>query len=163
MRYNDCVWLTKSYLKNFSYYRQAVKNLETDIADLEQELLSSGAKIASYGPSVGGASGGALNGTEHGAERRMEIEQEILVKRSELGKLRGQLLKLKSALNLLPDDERTVIRLYYIDRLSYALITQQIHFSERWIRNKLGSGVRSVAIMLFGARADASLCFIHSA
>lgn len=162
MKCNDYIKLTKGYLRNYVYYKQAVKNLELDISDIEQELNSTGVKISKYSADIGGGAG-VLNETESNAANRIDLNNELNIKKKELLRIKLHINKLEAALDTLPNQEHDVIKFHFIDRLTYMQISDELYFSERWVRNKINAGVKAIAIMLFGGVADENVAFIQSA
>ena len=53
-RHNDYVKLTKDYLRNYPYYKQAVENMTDDIEEIKVRLADESPKTPSYGLETGG-------------------------------------------------------------------------------------------------------------
>lgn len=156
--YNDYVKLTREYLRNLVYYVEAVKNLNAEIEDIENELGS--VSIKSPGMSEGGGGTPELNTVEQAAADREELVdkyQELVFERA---KLRNQIDKVKSAVSKLPDDEHEAIKLFYFDRMDYSGMMRIRNYSRRTCQRRVLDATRSIALMLFGERAKKHVAFI---
>lgn len=158
--YNDYLKLTKEYLRNLNYYREAEKNLASALTDINAELGSVSIKSSNAtNDEVHGASLG-LNSVERAAAYRINLEHryaEIIVER---GLLRKHIDKLTRAISTLPRAEQEVVRLFFIDRLSYTRISETLSYSERTIKRRMHNAIHSIAVMLFGDRANRRMEFI---
>ena len=156
--YNDYIKLTREYLRNLVYYGEAVKNLTAKIDDIEKEL--GGVSIKS--PRLNEAGGGTpeLNTVEQTVADRAELAakyQELTIERA---KLQNQIGKVKSAVAKLPDDEREAVQLFFFDRLGYDGMARVRHYSRRTCQRRVLDATRSIALMMFGERANKRVIFI---
>ena len=130
--YNDYLKLTKEYLRNLNYYREAEKNLASALTDINAELGSVSIKSSNAtNDEVHGASLG-LNSVERAAAYRINLEHryaEIIVER---GLLRKHIDKLTRAISTLPRAEQEVVRLFFIDRLRYTRISETLPGCFAW-------------------------------
>lgn len=158
-RSNDCIKLTKDYLKNYSYRQQAVRNIELDMQDLSRELADVSVRAVDYRPST---SSGApeLNGTEQQAHVRVLQEQEVKALQVNRRRLQTHLEKMESSLCRLPDDEQKILKKHYIEHHTYAEIGEELGLSERSCQRKANEATRSLAIMLFHDYAEQDVFFI---
>jgi RNA polymerase sigma factor (sigma-70 family) len=158
-RSNDCIKLTKDYLKNYSYRQQAVRNIELDMQDLNRELADVSVRAVDYRPSTSsGAS--ELNGTEQQAHVRALQEQEVKALQVNRRRLQTHLEKMENSLGRLPDDEQKILRKHYIEHYTYAEIGEELGLSERSCQRKANEATRSLAIMLFHDYAEQDVFFI---
>lgn len=158
-RSNDCIRLTKDYLKNYSYRQQAVRNIELDMQDLNHELADVSVRAVDYRPST---SSGApeLNGIEQQAHVRALQEQEVKALQVNRRRLQTHLEKMESSLGRLPDDEQKILKKHYIEHYTYAEIGEEMGLSERSCQRKANEATRSLAIMLFHDYAEQDVFFI---
>lgn len=158
-RSNDCIKLTKDYLKNYSYRQQAVRNIELDMQDFNHELADVSVRAVNYRPSTSsGAS--ELNGTEQQAHLRTLQEQEVKALQVNRRRLQTHLEKMESSLGRLPDDEQKILKKHYIEHYTYAEIGEELGLSERSCQRKANEATRSLATMLFHDYAEQDVFFI---
>ncbi len=158
---NDYMRLTKSYLKSYVYYQQALENIAQGIKEKEMELNSEPVKITNYGKDMGGVPS-ELNSTELAADRRILLEREKTAMLQDFKRLKNHVAKLNKAISLLPEDERQAIELYYVQRVRYDSMAKTLYCSERWCKAKVNKGLRSISLMLFGIKAYDTVSFIQS-
>ena len=158
-RSNDCIKLTKDYLKNYSYRQQAVRNIELDMQDLNRELADVSVRAVDYRPSTGSGVP-ELNGTEQQAHVRALQEQEIKALQINRRRLLTHLEKMESSLCRLPEDEQKVLKKHYVEHYTYAEIGEELGLSERSCQRKANEATRSLAIMLFHDYAEQDVFFI---
>lgn len=156
---NDCIKLTKDYLKNFSYRQQAVKNIELDMQDLSRALADVSIKAVDYRPATGSGVS-ELTGAEQLAHIRSLQEQEICLLRINRRRLMTHLEKMESSLERLPEDERVILKKHYVEHYTFAEIGEAIGLSERSCQRKANEATRSLAIMLFHDYAEQDVFFI---
>jgi RNA polymerase sigma factor (sigma-70 family) len=159
-RNNDYIKLTRDYLRNIGYYRIAVANMGTDIKDLESRMRDVPIKIADYGAEPPGGGSGELNGVERAAESKLEVAEDYKRKSAELKQLSRQIDRLENCISNLPEEEQKAVKLFYIDRLNYGELACAMGWSERTVRRRVNSGTRSVAVMLFGQKAEKTVQFV---
>lgn len=158
-RYNDYLKLTKEYLRNLKYYKEAEQNIRERIDGITQELA--GVSIKSGMGS--GVQGGTpeLNVVEMEAERRVQMERrygELLMERASL---QSQIDKLERAVEALPPSEKDIILKFFNYNMSYAEMAGTLNFSERTLKRRVSDATRSIAFMLFGDRANHRVEFIQ--
>ncbi|MDY3915735.1 MAG: sigma-70 region 4 domain-containing protein [Selenomonadaceae bacterium] len=159
-RYNDYMKLTKEYLRNLGYYKEAERNISGEIQAIAHELGGVSINSALAGGEVHGGSS-ELNGVEREAERRVKQEKrygELLLERQSL---QEQIDKLERALMALPPTEKDIVAMFYMSHMSYADMAVSLNFSERTLKRRVSDATRSVAYMLFGDRANRSIEFIQ--
>lgn len=159
-KYNDCISLTRDYLKNLSYREQALKNIEVDITELEKELDGVPVKIAKYSEAPGGGTS-ELNEVELQASLREKRSRELSELKASKSRLENHIKKIKASLACLPADARELITLVYVDRLSYARAGEQLGMSERTCRRRGLGIVSELASIFFGASAYEPVYFMR--
>lgn len=158
---NDCIKLTKQHLRNYKYYVTALENITEDIKCKELELQGQSIKATEYGSIPGGGGGSELNVTEQAAELRIKLTQEkedLIQKRKELQR---QVNKIDRSMAKLPEEEREIVNLFYIQRMSYDNLSQHTHYGERRNRKMLREAEQHLAIMFYGIKADEDLFFFN--
>ena len=159
--YNDYLKLTKEYLRSLNYYREAEKNLSASLTDINVELGSVSIKSSNAtNDEVHGASLG-LNSVERAAAYRINLENRYTEIIRERNLLRKHIDKLTRAINTLPPAEQEVIKLFFADCMSYTKISETLNYSERTIKRRMHNAIRSIAVMLFGDRANRRMEFIQ--
>ena len=159
-RYNDYMKLTKEYLRNLGYYKEAERNISGEIEAITRDLGGGSINSALAGDEVHGGSS-ELNGVEREAERRVRQEKrygELLMARQ---RLREQIDKLERALTALPPTEKGIMDMFYTSHMSYADMAVSLNFSERTLKRRVSDATRSIAFMLFGDRAMHNVEFIQ--
>ena len=156
---NDCIKLTKQHLRNYKYYVTALENITEDIKCIELELQNQGIKATEYGNIPGG--GSELSTTEQAAELRIRLTQEkedLIQKRKELQR---QVNKIDRSMAKLPEEEREIVNLFYIQHMSYDGLSQHTHYGERRNRKMLREAEQHLAIMFYGIKADEDVFFFN--
>lgn len=156
---NDCIKLTKQHLRNYKYYVTALENITEDIKCKELELQDQSIKATDYGSVHGG--GSELNTTEQAAELRIKLAQEkenLIQTRKELQR---QVSKIDKSMAKLPDEEREIVNLFYIQKMSYDNLSQHTHYGERKNRRLLREAEQHLAIMFYGIKADEDVFFFN--
>lgn len=156
--YNDYLKLTRAYLKNLPFYRRAADNLEMDIRDAREQLKEITVRAVSYEGVSGGT--GELTPTERAAEARLRSAERISSQELEYRALRNQCKRLELAIETLPPEEREAIELIYFEHFSYAAMARRLFLSERTCKRRLNQGVRKIAVMLFGLKAEERILFV---
>lgn len=156
---NDCVKLTKEYLKNLSYREQALSNLETDISELEGEIKSISVRSSCISgmPKATGADMTSVERQYFALEEQTKQLNELKVNHQRLA---NHLQKLHDSIERLPQEQRDLLGFVYRDKYTLAFAGDKLGFSERTCSRKLGMAVQGLAGMLFGACARESLYFI---
>ena len=156
---NDCIKLTKQHLRNYKYYVTALEDITEDIKCVELELQNQGIKTTEYGSIPGG--GSELSTTEQAAELRIRLTQEkedLIQKRKELQR---QVNKIDRSMAKLPEEEREIVNLFYIQRMNYDNLSQHTHYGERRNRKMLREAEQHLAIMFYGIKADEDVFFFN--
>lgn len=154
--YNDYIFLTKKYLRNYNKFKLTAKVLENDIQSKEKLLDESsdiGAAIAKYGDMPSGGHS-ELNAVEAACERHMKTAKEIQDKKNDLANLKGLLSKIEIALTAVDYDIREIVSDYYIDGYSWEQISIRHHYSARWCRERCKKAVADMAAVIFGMKAQ---------
>ena len=157
---NDCIKLTKQHLRNYKYYVTALENITEDIKCIELELQNQSIKATEYG-NIPGGGGSELSTTEQAAELRIKLTQEkedLIQKRKELQR---QVNKIDRSMAKLPEEEREIVNLFYIQRMSYDGLSQRTHYGERRNRKMLREAEQHLAIMFYGIKADEDVFFFN--
>lgn len=158
-KYNDYLKLTKDYLKNFAYYRQAINSISEDIEDIRKQLATESIKAPAYGSDTSGGFN-ELNGIERAAENRIRLTKVSEELQENCRVLERQMKKVTAAINTLPEDERQAVQMYYMDRMTYGVISEKLHLSERSCKRRISKATRSIAFMLFGLTANRNVFFV---
>lgn len=158
-KYNDYLKLTKEYLKNFAYYQQAISSISEDIEDIRRQLATESIKAPAYGSDPGGGFN-ELNGTERAADKRIRLTKVSEELQENCRVLERQMKKVTAAINTLPEDERQAVQMYYMDCMTYGVISEKLHLSERSCKRLISKATRSIAFMLFGLTANRNVFFI---
>ena len=158
-KYNDYLKLTKEYLKNFAYYRQAISSISEDIEDIRRQLATESIKAPAYGSDTGGGFN-ELNGIERAAENRIRLTRVSEELQENCRVLQRQMKKVTAAIETLPEDERQAIQMYYMDRMNYGTMSEKLHLSERSCKRRISKATRSIAFMLFGLATQRDVFFV---
>ena len=158
--YNDYLKLTKEYLRSLNYYREAEKNLSASLTDIDVELGGVSIKSANAADEIHGVSS-ELTSVERAAAYRINLENRYTEIIRERNLLRKHIDKLTRAINTLPPAEQEVIKLFFADCMSYTKISETLNYSERTIKRRMHNAIRSIAVILFGDRANRRMEFIQ--
>lgn len=161
MQTNDYVKLVKEYLRNYNFYKVAVKNMNEDISDREIALSGVSISISSYGANPHGGTS-EMTPTERMAAENMQLAEELRILKQDLSRVTTLLTRIDRSIAELPDNEAELVKLFYLDGYSYQAIYDVKHFSERWCRNHLRSAEVKLAVMLFGPKAQDKICFVRT-
>lgn len=159
-KHNDYVKLTREYLRNYPYYKQAVKSITEDIAEIREQLAVESPKTAKYGADTGGDYS-ELNSTEQAAHKRMRLEYRQAELQDNCRALRLQMYKVEDAVNRLPDEDIEIVKLFYFDRLPHQDLARRLCLSERSSKRRVKKATETIAFMLFGLDAKKPLFFIR--
>lgn len=158
-KYNDYLKLTKDYLKNFAYYRQAITSISEDIEDIHRQLATESIKAPAYGSDTSGGFS-ELNGTERAAEKRIRLSKVSEELEENCRVLKRQMKKVTAAIATLPEEEQEAIRMYYMDHLNYYAMSERLHLSERSCKRRVSKATHNIALMLFGLTAQRDVFFV---
>ena len=158
MEKNDCLRLTKGYLRDIEYYRVAATNLQDTISELTENLRDVSTKIASYEQNPGGNS--ELTAVERESSKRMEMQDEQMKALKSLHELQKILTKVDRGLEHLTDEERNALMYYYAEKKSYLEIADRQNISERSCRRRVRDATRKMALMMFGLKSTEKVMFL---
>ena len=159
-KYNDYLKLTKDYLRNYPYYKQAVKSITQDIEDIKTRLSYESPKIVAYGSDTGGGYA-ELNGTERAADKRICLERLCEELQENRRALQSQMEKVDTAMNKLSTEDRELVQLFYFDGLTHRALAQRAHLSERSSKRHIQKATDSIALMLFGLDTQRNIFFLR--
>ena len=154
--YNDYVFLTKKYLRNYNKFKLTAKVLEEDIQSKERlldESLDVGAAVARYGDMPSGGHS-ELNAVEAACERHMKARADIHSQKESLASIRGLLNKIDTAFAVVEYGIQDIVRDYYINGYSWEQISMRYHYSARWCREKSKKAVSDMAAVIFGLKSQ---------
>lgn len=151
-QWNDCIRLTRDYLKKMEYQQIHITNLRETMAELEKKMGS--AKIASYDSIPGGSS--ELNSVEAGAEEAMRYRK----LKEEVEAMERHQAKVKRCIEQLPLDEKLAVEMFYFYRRSYDDMVSSLHLSYSTCRRRVRAGTYKIAYMMFGDRAEKKVLFL---
>lgn len=157
---NDCIKLTKDYLKNLNYREQALKNIDLDIKELETELADVPISISKYSTEPNGGTS-ELNAVESMTYSRDKKADELRALKRSREKLSNHLSKMKYSIQCLSEDEQNLLELIYDKRLTLMLAGEKLGYSERTCARRLNDAVTSLASMFFGSNAYEAVYFIR--
>lgn len=154
--YNDYIFLTKKYLRNYNKFKLAAKVIENDIQSKEKILNESSdiaAAIAKYG-GMTSAGHSELNTVEAACERRMNTAKEIESKKNDLVNIKNLLNKVELALLAVDYDTRKIVMDYYINGYSWEQISFRHYYSAKWCREKSKKAIGDMSVVIFGMKAQ---------
>lgn len=152
--YNDYFATVRRWLKNYKRFQVTIANLNDDIEMLSKlNRLDVSAPISKYSDMPGGGTP-ELNSVESSAEKHMEREKRIAEKRRSVESIELTITKLDRALACLPVTEGELVRDHYIEGESWDALGERYGYTEKWARTHGSRGIRELAEMLFGFRAD---------
>ena len=161
-KYNDYLKLTRDYLRNYPYYKQAVEAITKDIGYMQDRLAHESPKTAKYGADTGGGYS-ELNGVEQAANKRMWLERRCEELQENRRALQRQLEKVDAAVNALSTEEQKIIQMFYFDGLTHQALAQRIHLSERSSQRQVRRATNRIALILFGLDAQQNIFFLRGA
>ena len=151
--YNDYVTATREYLKRYREFEATVANLREEVTAQEALLkIETAAPIAKYGTEPSGGSS-ELNAVESAAARKIAIENKIERLTREADNINRVLRKVDRALDALPDQEKQLVKGYYIDKKSWRDLSIELYITEKWASSCGNKGVKRLARMIFGNEA----------
>ena len=159
-KHNDYLKLTKDYLRNYPYYKQAVKSITEDIREIQTRLAQVAPKIASYSSDPGGGYK-ELNGVEQVADKRIWLERQCEELQENRRALQIQMDKVDMAMNKLSTEDREIVQLFYFDRLTHRALAQRVCLSERSSKRHVQKATDSIALMLFGLDTQKDIFFLR--
>lgn len=153
--YNDYVSITRRWLKDYNTFKATVANMTADIEAQERILeqsLDLAAPIAMYDNMPKGGSG-ELNAVERQVADRMRREDSI--KRAKLNRdeLQRVLDKIDRALASLSPEDQDLLHGFYVEGQSWMELGYRNHYSERWARKRGTEALKTMAFVIFGAKA----------
>ena len=155
MEYNDYVRITRNWLRWYRRFKANIKNLEMDIAEQEKVLKNDStlaAPIAKYGDaSSGGYS--ELNVLERQAAHRIRMEQRLTSMMQDLTEVTRIVDKVNRAVDALDLNDQKIIQAYYMNGKSWGEISDVMHYSEKWARERGAKATREIAFIIFDMRA----------
>jgi len=157
-KYNDCLKMTRSYLRNYVGHQQAVKTITEDVEGIKAQLAGVGGMTASYGQRGGFQE---LDAIEGAAEKRRDLRLRAAILLGYRDDLMNHLDRLELAIRRLSMEEREAVKLHFEERKSYREMAEEIHLSERSCRRRVSGAVRGVAGFLFGELAEKEVWFGH--
>lgn len=139
----DYIRESVEWLKNYKTLKSSIITMENELKDLEIELKQMGYKPIDY------------SGMPHGNYKIPddEICNRIVLrdKKSEaLKKTKEKVEKLDMVLSKLDSEERDIIKLKFIDGLSYEEMASKLNLSYASITRKKSEGLRKLSLQLWG-------------
>lgn len=120
--------MTKERLRTYRDLSRELRHIERKVESLEASLYSP--KIPKMsGMPAGGAGGNAM---EDLAAKHLELLDHYKAKEAELA---GEQLAIEQAIDALPYRERSLLRLYYIDGLTWEEVSVRMNYSWRQTHN----------------------------
>ena len=157
---NDYIKLTKNYLETLVYLEQALKNIDTDIKETEQELRDIPVSTSKISSEPSGASElTTVENLSYLRNHKTEILIRLKLKRSQIA---NHITKIHTSIEMLEPDERNTVKMVYLEGMKLIRIAEVINLSERSCRRRVRSAVEHLAIMLFGVSAKEDIFFIQS-
>lgn len=153
--YNDYVYLTRQYLKNYNLFVISKSMLEKDIRDKEKILSTAGdvgAAVARYGDAPAGGSA-ELNTVEADCERRLKLLRNVQEMKNDLSELIRLTDRIDTAFEAVDDLTRSIVKDYYMTGYSWDQIAMRYYYSARWCREKARKAVEDMAVVMFGIKA----------
>lgn len=157
---NDYIKLTRNYLETLVYLEQALKNIDTDILETEQELHDIPIATTKLSLEPGGAS--ELTTVERLSYLRNHKAENLIKLKIKRGQIATHITKLHTSIEKLEPDERDTVKMAYLEGMKLIRISEIINLSERSCRRRVRSAIEHLAIMLFGASAKEDIFFIQS-
>lgn len=150
--YNDYVATVKRWLKAYNMFTITIENLQENIADKERELdYDVNAPVSRYDVVAGGKS--ELTTVERAADRHMHIRQEIEDMKQSILDIQSSMRKVDRALEGLGETDRHLVEGHFLQGISWEQLGDEMHYSEKWARERAGKAVKEMAIMIFGPKA----------
>lgn len=164
--YNDYVITVRRWLKNYNRFGITIENLRDDIKQKQKEIEHDvNAPISHYGNAPAGGKAD-LNTVESSASRHVAIRKEIDDTLSAIAEIELVMRKIDRAVSGLNDIDKRLITGHYIESASWEQLGDEMHYSEKWARERAGKAVKKMAIMIFGPKAagnkEVQLQFIFS-
>ena len=147
--YNDYVGMTRRYLKSYKQFQITIENLSEDINAQKQLLNSFSVPISRYGDEPGGGTS-ELNQVEAAAYHRDETKKKILELEGNIAELERILHKLDRAMEGLGEQDKDIIKSYYIEGDSWQQIGHKNYYTEKWARDRGNRALKDMAFMIFG-------------
>lgn len=153
--YNEYIRITRCRLKNYADFKAQIANLTDDIEALEMELQTDvNAPIAKYGLESGGGTS-ELNSVESAASRHDSMREKIAAKKQTIARLTLNLRKIDRAVDVLPPEDRFLIRRKYMEGFTWQQIAIETNQSEKWLAERGRKALDRVAGMLFADKITA--------
>ncbi len=131
-------------LYNYKYLKLSIQNIKQDIADYQGDDGVSSIQFDKIQISSTNAFSSVVeNATISNTEKLDFLEH--CMNRAEL-----VINKIDKAMEILEEDERKVISLFYIDNQQWYKVAYQLHFNERWCRQIRSRAMRKMAIAIYG-------------
>lgn len=139
----DYIRESVEWLKNYKTLKSSINTIESELKDLEIELKQMGYKPIDY------------SGMPHGNYKIPddEICNRIVLrdkKADALKKTKEKVEKLDMVLSKLDSEERDIIKLKFIDGLSYEEMASKLNLSYASITRKKSEGLRKLSLQLWG-------------
>lgn len=139
----DYIRESVEWLKNYKTLKSSIITMESELKDLEIELNHMGYKPIDY------------TGMPHGNYKIPddEICNRIVLrdkKAEALKKTKEKVEKLDNILSTLDSEEREIIKLKFIDGLSYKEMASKLNLSYASITRKKSEGLRKLSLQLWG-------------
>ena len=151
--YNDYIRATKSYLRKLNQFRATAENRrelikfwENELANMENDIT---APIAQYGEKAGHGTP-ELNTVEMSAAKMELLKQKISRGKDELLRLEHIIRCVERSLSILDEQDREMIKAYYLEGDSWSNIAARYYLSEKWAAEKGRRAIRELTGMLFG-------------
>lgn len=151
--YNDYVFLTKRYLKSYTYLKKSVEFMKGDIEALETELkLGVAAPIAKYGDEPRGGCP-ELNTVETAVDKRIRLKNRIDALREDILTTQRLLDKVDRALQSLDVNTKHMVMDHYYAGMGWEEVGDRYHYSGKRAGEIGRKALENVALMLFGIKA----------
>jgi DNA-directed RNA polymerase specialized sigma subunit len=135
----------KESLQGYSYYKQAIENIELNIKEIEFEILGT--------PGMSNEEKTSRSNSFHSATEDQAIKLinqkdalKALLRKKEL-----IINKIDNALSSLTDEEKHIIRMFYIEGKSWREISININYAERTCRLKREKALKKMLKLINNA------------
>ncbi|MDP4147374.1 MAG: sigma factor-like helix-turn-helix DNA-binding protein [Bacillota bacterium] len=128
----------KESLEGYIYYEQAIENIDLNIKEIEYEILGT--------PGISGQEQTSKSNSFHSVTEDQAIT--LITKKTALQTLLKKkeimISKIDNALESLTDEEKNVIKLFYIEHRTWQDISCRLNYSERTCRYRRESALKKM-------------------
>jgi hypothetical protein len=148
-KYNDYENIVYGYLKHYNQFKGQAANIGIEIQGIHEQINSlCDARIAKYGDTPAGGFD-ELSPAERIIVRKQKLEDELPILTANRQRIENIIMRVDNAMSTLPEVDREIVRMKFIDGYRWMRISEDMKYSERNCQSKARRSVQELTKILF--------------